>query len=379
MTKIKIDCRHMRWDRPCTPHKREGVHCDGCPYYNPVREQVLIIKLDARGDVLRTTCILPALREKYSEARVTWVTMPESMPLLENNPYVDRAVAYGPDALAMLWVERFDLVLSLDSAVRGAALASMAKAREKKGFGLGPSGSVFPFDNEAVEWFMMGLFDDVKKKNERTYQDIIMDVCGLSGMRQEIVIRLTDGEREFARRFAQSVGMPSEEEKAKRGIGVVGINTGAGSRWPMKQWPVERCVELVRRLARNDSLRLVLFGGDEEVERNRMIKRIAGKGLIDTGCHNSLRQFMALVNLCDVLVTADSLGLHVALGLGKKVVALFGPTSAAEIDVYGRGIKIVPDSECACCYLRQCDREPSCMDEIDVESVFDAVTKLIGD
>lgn len=376
--KIKTDCRHIRWDRPCAPHKREGVHCDACDYYEPVDVRVLIIKLDALGDVLRTTCILPALRDKYKGAQVTWVTMAGALPLLENNPYVDRCVAYGPAALAILGVEDFDLVFCLDNAPRSAALAMLATAREKKGFGLNAAGHVLPFGKEAEQWLLMGLFDDVKKKNSRTYQEIMMEICGLAGMHQEIIVRLTDEEREFARRFAEKNGVPSEDERAKKGVSVVGVNTGSGDCWPMKQWPVDRCVEFTRRLTADVKIRVLLFGGQEELERNSKIKEAVGEALIDTGSDNSLGEFMALVDLCDLVVTSDSLGLHVALGLGKKVVGLFGPTSAAEIDVYGRGIKIVPALDCVCCYLRKCNRTPTCMEAIGDDTVYDAVVELVG-
>jgi ADP-heptose:LPS heptosyltransferase len=73
------------------------------------------------------------------------------------------------------------------------------------------------------------------------------------------------------------------------------------------------------------------------------------------------------------VVTGDTLALHAALGLGKRVVALFGPTSAAEIDTYGLGAKIVPDLECTCCYRPECNRRPSCMDSIQVEQVAGAL------
>ena len=80
-----------------------------------------------------------------------------------------------------------------------------------------------------------------------------------------------------------------------------------------------------------------------------------------------------MVGLCGVVVTGDTMALHVAAGLGKRVVALFGPTSAAEIDLYGRGTKIVTALDCACCYRRGCDVKPHCMDVIEVSEVFAAV------
>jgi heptosyltransferase-2 len=136
-------------------------------------------------------------------------------------------------------------------------------------------------------------------------------------------------------------------------------------------------VDFIRGLLSEGGFKVLLFGGKEEVERNARIKEAVGEGLIDTGCHNSLREFMALVDLCDLFVVSDTLGLHVALGLGKRVVGLFGPTSAAEIDMYGRGIKIVPDVDCVCCYLRACRRKPSCMDRISADMVRSAVKTVL--
>lgn len=365
----------VRWDRPCEPHKREGVHCRGCAYYDPVAARILVVKLDALGDVLRTTCILPAIREKHPRAQITWITMPEAVPLLQHNPLVDRILPYGPDTLAVLGVERFDLALCLDTAPRSAALGTLSKAARKRGFGVDADGRVFPFNREALGWFLMGLFDDLKKANRRTYQDIVMEICGLGGMRQEIILRITEEEREFADRFAARAGIPSGSARGR--VSLIGINTGSGSRWRMKQWPEGRCVDLIRMLARDRRIRLLLFGGRDEIERNAAIRGAAGKALIDTGCGNSIREFISLVGLCDLMVASDSLGLHVALGLGKKVVGLFGPTSAAEIDMYGRGAKIVADADCACCYLHDCGRTPSCMDRITAAQVCAAVRRLL--
>ena len=373
MEPVRWDCRQMRWDRPCAPHKREGVHCRGCRHYDPVGKRILVIKLDALGDVLRTTCILPALKARHPAAQITWITLPGAMSLLENNPYIDRVIPYGPEALAMLGVARFDLSLCLDAAPRSAALGTLARAREKRGFGVDAKGRVVPLDPEARGWLLMGLFDDVKKANRRTYQEIAMGTCGMAGMRQEIVVVLSDDEKEFARRFAARKGLV----RGTGGGAVVGLNTGSGNRWRMKQWPVAHCVDLLRRLARCRGIRVLLFGGEEEAARNAAIRKAAGGGLVDTGCGNSLREFIALVGLCDLLVTSDTLGLHVALGLGKKVVGLFGPTSSAEIDMYGRGVKIVPDVDCACCYLRECVRRPSCMERISPATVLAAVKGLL--
>ena len=89
---------------------------------------------------------------------------------------------------------------------------------------------------------------------------------------------------------------------------------------------------------------------------------------------NSPLQFFALVSLSDVFLTADTLALHAATALKKKIVALFGPTSAAEIDDYdGRIIKIQSNLDCLVCYKTRCDYNPNCMNTISPERVFESI------
>jgi heptosyltransferase-2 len=99
--------------------------------------------------------------------------------------------------------------------------------------------------------------------------------------------------------------------------------------------------------------------------------------VIDGGCENTLGQFAGLVNLCDLVVTGDTTALHLAVGLRKKVVALFGPTCAQEIELYGRGEKIVSLLTCAPCYRRSCSRSPNCMEAISVEEVLRTINRLL--
>ncbi len=71
---LKTDCRLFKGDRPCDPHKEKGVKCDHCNYYQPIKFKILIIKLDAVGDVLRTTSILKPLKKKYPDCFIVWCT-----------------------------------------------------------------------------------------------------------------------------------------------------------------------------------------------------------------------------------------------------------------------------------------------------------------
>lgn len=367
--KILRDCRYYRGDRPCLYHKKEGVKCGDCRHYSPFSERILIIKLDALGDVLRTTALLPAFKERYPDSQITWITLSGALPLFINNPYVDRVIPLEPDGLITLLSEKFSLAINLDTSPRAAGLLTAASAPVKKGFDLDQLGQVKAANPEAGQWLEMSVFDDIKKANRETYQTIAARIAGLSSA-GEIVLPLEDGEKKFARDFARRHGLTGSELR-------IGLNTGGGGRWEFKKWTRESTLELARRAAGELNARVLLYGGPAEADRNSWLKSRAGDLLIDTGCHNSLRQFFSLLSICDILVSSDTLALHAALGLGKKVVGLFGPTSPWEIEFYGRGRRVIAPVDCQCCYLPTCRVQPNCMEMITPEMVFEAVRELL--
>jgi heptosyltransferase-2 len=367
---VAFDCRYFLGDRPCVWHKREGLLCT-CPHYAPVRENLLIIKLDAMGDVLRTTALLPVLAAEHPEAAITWITRPEAVPLLENNPYLTEVIPYGPDAMIHLQARSFDRIINLDAGKVSAGLAATARGRRKDGFLLNEAGRVMATNEAALRWLEMGVFDDLKRCNEQTYQSLMADILGLPRSGHHYVLELTETERARARTHLKKLGMSLEAP-------IVGLNTGAGGRWELKQWRLEGFQELVERLHKECGIQLLLLGGPGERERNELLKQNARVPVFDAGCDNTVRHFAALTELCSVVVTGDTLAMHIALALRRRVVVLFGPTSAPEIDLYGLGEKVFPDMECLGCYKQTCNFVPNCMDLISVEMVAGAVKKQLN-
>lgn len=368
--RVRKDCRHFLGDRPCRFHKSEGAVCSDCTHYSPIEVRILIVKLGAMGDVLRTTSILPTLTGEFKRPHLTWITRKESLDLLEGNPFLDSVLETHGEAIATLLTETFDLVINPETSRESAALTAIAKGKKKKGFGLSPRGFVYPFDPMAEELFTLGLFDDLKKKNQKTYEQLVCSLSGIPYHPTPPILCLSEDEQREGQEFLK-----------RRRLGkrpVVGINTGGGTRWPLKRWTTEGFIQLGKKLTRQLGAQVVLFGGPSEVEINKTISERLGKGVIDAGCFNPPRRFAALLNLCDVIVTGDSLALHIGLALHKRMVVLIGPTSAAEIDLYGMGEKITAEMDCLCCYRQVCDRSPNCMESISVEPVFRSVKEQLN-
>ena len=230
---------------------------------------LLIIKLDAMGDVLRTTCLLPVIDKAWPGAKITWLTRQESVPLLENNPYVSEIIPYGADSVVQLSTRTFDKVINLDAGKISSGMASMAKAPEKIGYLLHERGYVYATNKAAEKWLRLGLFDDLKKENQRTYQEWMVDILGLPVDGMRYVLELTDTEKDQGARTLSDLGVDLSRA-------VIGIHTGAGARWPQKQWVEDRVKDLIGSLTTDHSekCQVVLFGGPSEKEMTAVFWRI---------------------------------------------------------------------------------------------------------
>jgi heptosyltransferase-2 len=367
---LKTDCRHFPGDHPCVYNKFQGIMCDNCSYYSPVGFKILIIKLDATGDVLRTTSILHAIKDKYPESHITWLTKRDSKDIFLNNKFVDNVIFLEDPALnSRLLAETYDLLLHPDTSPASAALATAANSKMKKGYILNELGKVVPVNENGIEWIEMGAFDQFKKKNTKTYQQIIHEVLDLVYKKGEIIINLDNNEAEIRNRFKIKNNLSKYDF-------LVGINTGASHRWRLKQWRSEGFMELISVLNKKNNIAILLYGGKEEEEKNLALK-LKFSNVIDTGSNNTLREFFALVDVCDIMITGDTMALHAATALKKKVVCLFGPTSYNEIEDYGRIKKVIPDLECLVCYKQDCDFVPNCMDKITTEMIISKIDECI--
>jgi heptosyltransferase-2 len=228
-----------------------------------------------------------------------------------------------------------------------------------------------PLGPGAQRWLAMGLSDAQKKANAETYQALVADVLGLprDGVREPILV---PSRRDADEVRALAAALPGSGP-------LVGLNTGAGGRWAYKVWTREHQRTFLR-LATDAGLRVLLLGGPEEAETHQeLLAGSGGRPVFDAGNRNSYGRFAAWIDQCAAVVTSDSLAVHVAAARKKPAVVLFGPTSAAEIELYGRGEKLVPAGlDCLCCYLPRCDRAPHCQALIQPADVLAAVQRQLA-
>lgn len=351
------DCRHFDGYKPCSFHRP----CQGCPHHDPVQREILLINLDALGDVLRTTALVPAIHRQWPGARLTWLTRPRAADLLRGHPGIDRVLPLAQEAVWELQGRTFDLLLCADKSRTAGGLANTIPAADKRGFGIDDHGAILPLNPEAHELYALGLDDHLKfRVNAKPETRLLAEALGIAWQRDPYHLELAPDER--------SPGPPRK----------VGFNTGCSPDYPYKKLPLDTQEAAIRLVARWLDEPVLLLGGPEDSQRNTELARRLGPLVEASPTTAGLRRGAAEVARCQVVVTGDSLGMHLAIAAGCHVVAWFGLTCPQEIDLYDRGIKLLSDVGCAPCWRRSCSLEPKCYDRVEPAWIDHAVRDCLA-
>lgn len=324
-------------------------------------KEILIVKLGAAGDVVRTTSLIPGLRAKYRNARIDWLTEPSMSVLLVGHPHV-RNIFYI-DEISAWQHRRYDLVINLDADYEVCRI--IGEVPHGKLIGTYADNGGISYTSDSALWFDLSLLsrhgkeraDARKLENRRTYQDLWHEIIGTPNRKDRPYFPLDQKDHALARAFAKS-------HRIKPSDLVIGLNTGAGNKWIHKKLAIPHTISLLKRLhIKYPKAKFLIIGGPTEARRNDRIARSMPHAYNATA--RSIKELGALINLCSTIVTSDSLPLHIATALQKKVVAFFSPTSPWEIELYDDGHKVLPLRGCLSCYHRTCPIPPKFdLDEI---------------
>ncbi len=367
--KLRIPaCKNFTGYKPCFP----GTACyTECVNHEPIGKKILIVNLDAMGAVVQTTAMLQAIKRKYPVSHISWITLKNAYRLLDNNPYLDAVYVWEPENWMILQEMEFDILYQTDKTKRSCAFGNTITAKEKLGFGLNKHGKIVPLNTEAEYSYILGLDDDLKfKKNKKYGTEILQESMKLKFRRDDYVLNLSEEESRFCEEYKNRNNLTSADL-------IVGFNTGCSYLYPNKKMTIDQHVELINRMHEINDVRLVLVGGPEDTQRNAEISRRVGDKVLNTPTTEGVRRGICYENICDVIITGDSFGMHVAIGLKKHVIAWFGLSCWSEIDLYDRGIKLIPEGLfCSPCWKKECPYNLECIQMIDLDRIVAEVKKL---
>jgi ADP-heptose:LPS heptosyltransferase len=364
-------CKRFTGYKPC--YADHNCWLDGCKDNIPIGTKILIINLDAMGDVLMTTTQLPAIKRKFSESTIYWITLKISAPLLYNNQYIDQVFSYSAESLEILNEMEFDFIMNVDKSQTACALTNSLSSKNKLGFGLNQDGKIIPLNEGAFYNYNLGMDDHLKfKVNQRTGQDYLAETFELDYKKDEYVFNFTDEEKEFIKKYKKENGISKDDM-------VIGFNTGCSNLFPNKKMTIEQHVYLIEKLLKIGKYKIVLLGGPEDTERNNEIySHFEGK-IINTPTNMGVRRGACFEDIPGLIITGDSFGMHLGIALKKYIIAWFGVSCWTEIDLYSRGVKLFQKNLfCSPCWKKVCPYNLECIQMIDLDRIITEVEKYFN-
>ncbi|MCI0530096.1 MAG: glycosyltransferase family 9 protein, partial [Nitrospira sp.] len=152
-----------------------------------------------------------------------------------------------------------------------------------------------------------------------------------------------------------------------------------GARWWFKSWPLERFVDLAKRVHESLGYSVVIVGGTKDIKVADEIVSACGSWAKTLAGQISVLQLAVLAQRSVLFVGNDAGPMHIAAAVGTPVVALFGPTDPQVWGPWGKGHQVIwKQMDCHPCWRHDCQRgESNCMRQITMKEVWDIVTRIV--
>lgn len=340
---------------------------------------ILVVLPNWVGDVVMATPMLTALRRRFPQSHVVLLARPYVADLLDGADWMDE-VLFWPggktkttrrEGFARLACElrrrRIDVAVLLANSFRSALLASLAGARQRVGYDRDGRGLLLT--DRLVAQRLDGDFVPISLVR---YYNAIGAFLGCREFPD--VLTLPSG-AEDDRRFAEICRQYGIDSKRP----LVVVNPGAAY-GQAKCWLPARFAELSDRLVDTQAAQVVVTCGPGETSIARRIEaNLQREATVLADEPLSLRELMALIRRCDLLVTNDSGPRHIAAAYGVPVVSIFGPTDPRWSETgYSLERKVIADVDCAHCMKRVCPTDHRCMRALTVDRVLRPATELLA-
>ncbi len=347
----------------------------------PAADRILVIRLGAVGDVVRTLPAVSMLRRAAATAQIVWLVEPAARSAVEGQPWVDDVVLFprpqirralaglrlGRAARLIAGVARqlrqpgFDLVVDFHAILKSGVLARLSGAAVRASYAA-------PFSREGAAWFA-------------THRARLSQSHTSRFARNEALVRFLGVDAPVA---AQPFVVPDTARAWARDALAAGqregrfavLHPGTSAHTPHKRWTVEGFARLSQTLSVPS---LVSYGPEpgERASADALVAAARGSARLAPETR-SLSELAALTEAAQLYVGADSGPLHIASLVGTPVVQLLGPTDPVENAPYPatphRSVRV--PVACSSC-RKGCDAAP-CMQRIDVERVRSAAEALLA-
>ena len=341
--------------------------------------RILLVKLWGLGNVVMILPVIRAMRRRYPDAEIHFLTISSNREILEHCPDLDglhlidagsprKLLASGFRAFGRLRRTRLDLVVDFEQFSRASALFGYALGAPQR------IGLATPGQGRGHIYTVQ-----VPVQDGRHMSETFLDLARAAGVEQPIYVPLAPTIEEADRAVV-------ERWLAARGAAdapLVVMHPGSGDNFPGRRWPAASFAELAEALVTRHGARVILTGTPRERDVVRAVRGHATVPLDDAVGAFRVRELCALIERAHLVCSNDTGPVHLAAAIGRPVVGLYGPNTPRLYGPVGTGHAVfyrgLPCSPCITNsnYKTSFCRMPVCMTNIRPGDVIEAADRLL--
>lgn len=338
----------------------------------------LIIRLGSLGDIILTTPVIRALKERHPDAVVDFLVKKEYHDLLSANPHLNRVITLDSKGLHKGLTGLLEISKELRVGGYTHLIDLHGNLRSRIISRLLPGSKTLRYDKQALKRrLLLSGFKVATRHTVDAYLAALNPLveCGTRNAECGFPkIYISKEEQDRVDLFLSKTGIPGSET-------IIGISPGA--KWQTKRWMEDSFIEVGRRSVKELGAKVIVFGGPDEIELCERVAAGIGKEALSVAGKVGLKETAALINRCKVFVSNDSGPMHIATAVGTPVVAIFGPTvQGFGFSPLGKGVVVEKELECRPCSLHGSNNCPKrhfeCMKGIKADEVFEKVKELLN-
>jgi len=336
-------------------------------------KKILLIQLRRIGDVLMCTPALRALRSRYEDSHIAFLTEKESSDLLSLNPYLNELIVLDKEryknpfySVKKIWKVRktsFDLVIDFFGNPRSAYFSFISGAKHRVGYDYPPR----------RYFYNMVIKDDKTPKYAAQTRLDVLKILGIENGEVKLDFFIPDEARLFAKKFFAENKIESKN---------LLISLSPTSRRHFNRWPLERYARLADWLISQFDARVILVWGPGEKKVVERIKHLMEKDPVVSWETKNLFELGAILERCDLHIGNDNGTKHIAVAMGKPTITIYGPHSPVSWTYpdFSQHKFLKKEVDCPDCNntKHKCSRL-SCLDLITVRDVQKTFVQLLSE
>jgi heptosyltransferase II len=342
---------------------------------NLLFRRILITRTDRLGDVLLSTPVIKALRQKFPQSYIAMMVSPYTKDAVEGNPDLDEVIIFDKEAEHKGWLatfkfakglkaKKFDLVIVLHPTVRIHLLTFFSGIPRRLGY------------DRKFKFLLTDRIKHTKQRGEKHESEYALDLVRYLGIKPQepsLFMPIKPESEEWVKTLFKNEGIKDSDK-------LLAIHAAASC--ASKILPTERFAEVADKLVQKYGFKVCIVSGPKDIQKAEELFRNIHTKALNLAGKTSISQLASLLKRCQLLISTDSGPMHVASALGIPVIAVFGRSQAGlspqRWGPLGKNSRVLYKTVgCTICLAHNCQKGFACLKAITVEDVLRAADSIL--